>query len=694
MPRLSLHWRSPRNSILVLAGVVFSLLSVPFAWGTDTSWTGATSTTWSVSGNWSAGAPGTSDNAVFNSTFSNQPTLTTNPSIGGLWMTGSVGQNVTISGSGQTLSLGGNTINGTAGLGILVDNANAYTLTISCGIKLLNAQTWTNNSGNVLTISGAVDTNKKDLTVNGSGNTTISGVISNHAALTFTGTGTLTLSGVNTFDGLLTIQSGSLSIGTINNDSTDGVLGNNSLAVILGGSGTTGTLRYTGSTASSTKKFTMATGGTGTFQITTAGTNLTLSGVIDGSGALTKTGTGTLTLTGTNTYTGGSTINAGTVVVNSAASLGATSGGVTLNAGTVEVSTGFSTSRVYTLGDAASTFQVDSGQTFTLSSIIGGTGALNKTGTGTMVLSGINTYSGGTVLGAGTLQLSGSGTLGSTGGTLTVNGGTVDLNGTNQTVGNLTGSGGTILNNSTGTNRTLTIGYSNGTGGNYAGVIADHTSGTGTVALTKTGTGTITLSGTNTFTGATTVSGGTLTVAGASTGALGSTASITVNSGGTLLLGANNQINNSATMTLNGGTFAKGGYYEGTSSSVGLGALTLTATGSHVDFGTGTVGVLTFASFSPGLFTLTIDNWTGTPNTVGTASTDRLIFNSDQVTNLSSFAFTGYLGATEFSLGGGYYEVVPFAPVPEPATYAAGILSLTVVVWQQRRRIFRRSRSR
>src|ERR1051325_699927 len=322
MPRLSVHWRSQWKSILVLAGVVFSLLSVPSAFGTDVSWTGSTSTSWNAGGNWSGGSvPGSTDNAVFNGTFSNQPNLITNPSIGGIWMTGNAGQNVTISGSSQTLSLSGNTINGTAGLGILIDNSNSYTLTINCGLKLLNAQTWTNNSGNVLTIGGAVDTNKKDLTVNGSGNTTISGVISNHAAVTFSGTGTLTLSGSNTFDGLLTIQSGSLSIGTINNDSTDGVLGNNALAVILGSSGASGTLRYTGSTASSTKKFTMATGGTGTFQITTAGTTLTLSGLIDGSGALTKTGAGTLTLTGTNTYTGGSTINAGTVVINSAASL-------------------------------------------------------------------------------------------------------------------------------------------------------------------------------------------------------------------------------------------------------------------------------------------------------------------------------------------------------------------------------------
>src|SRR5207237_5602198 len=94
-------------------------------------------------------------------------------------MTGSVGQNVTISDSGFTLTLNGNTINGTAGLGILIDNASAFTLTINAPVKVGNAQTWTNNSGNILTIgSGGVDLNNKTLTVNGSGNTTITGVIS------------------------------------------------------------------------------------------------------------------------------------------------------------------------------------------------------------------------------------------------------------------------------------------------------------------------------------------------------------------------------------------------------------------------------------------------------------------------------------------------------------------------------------
>jgi hypothetical protein len=143
-------------------------------------------------------------------------------------------------------------------------------------------------------------------------------------------------------------------------------------------------------------------------------------------------------------------------------------------------------------------------------------------------------------------------------------------------------------------------------------------------------------------------------------------------------------------MTLAGGTFAKGNFSEGTSAASGIGALTLTATGSHIDFGTGTVGVLTFASFAPGTFNLTIDNWTGTLNTVGTSSTDRLIFNSDQTANLSHFVFTGYSGPVgEFNLGNGFFEVVP---VPESSTWptaamAVGIVGFYLVKGRRRRAI-------
>src|SRR5438445_4575066 len=293
----------------------FWLFTPQLVFGIDKHWTGTTNTTWGTGTNWLEGSPpgGSTDNAVFDRTFTNnnQPTLGGTTTAGGLWMTGNVGQNVTI--SGVTLTLAGNTINGTAGLGILMDNANAFTLTITAPVKVGAAQTWRNNSGNLLTIgAGGVDANGKALTVDGSGNTTISGVVSDGkggAPITKAGSGTLTLSGTNTFGGALTIQSGTLSIATINNASSNGVLGNSATAVTLGGSGTTGTLLYTGSTASSTKTFTMATGGTGVFDVTNSGTTLTLSGVIGGSGNLTKAGSGTLTLSGTNTYTGATTIS-------------------------------------------------------------------------------------------------------------------------------------------------------------------------------------------------------------------------------------------------------------------------------------------------------------------------------------------------------------------------------------------------
>ncbi len=201
--------------------------------------------------------------------------------------------------------------------------------------------------------------------------------------------------------------------------------------------------------------------------------------------------------------------------------------------------------------------------------------------------------------------------------------------------------------------------------------------------VTKTGAGTVILSRANTFTGATTVNGGTLILASSSGGALGFTSGITVNSGGTLLLGANNQINNLASLTLAGGTFARGNFSEGSTISLGLGALNLTAAGSHLDFGTGTVGIITFASFAPGSFTLTIDNWTGTANTVGDGLTDRLIFASNQSGNLGSFDFTGFApGAVQFDLLNGYWEIVP---VPEAGTFLSGSAVLVLILFHHRR---------
>lgn len=128
------------------------------------------------------------------------------------------------------------------------------------------------------------------------------------------------------------------------------------------------------------------------------------------------------------------TINGGTLNVNNAASMGATSGGLTINAGTLEVSTGFSTTRAITLGNAASTFQVDASQTYTVSTAIGGTGSLNKTGTGTMVLGATETYSGSTNVISGILQLNASNRIPDAS-ALNISGGTLDVQTFTDTVG-------------------------------------------------------------------------------------------------------------------------------------------------------------------------------------------------------------------------------------------------------------------
>jgi fibronectin-binding autotransporter adhesin len=140
--------------------------------------------------------------------------------------------------------------------------------------------------------------------------------------------------------------------------------------------------------------------------------SLTDTRILTGSSNLTKTGTGNLTLNAANTFSGNTIINANSLIVNNDNNFGAVPGSATtdkiqIGNGTLGINTTLTinANRGITVSNAASTIDVAAAQTGTYNGIIAGSGGVTKTGTGTLVLGGVSTYSGNTTLSAGTLQL-------------------------------------------------------------------------------------------------------------------------------------------------------------------------------------------------------------------------------------------------------------------------------------------------
>ena len=450
--------------------------------------------------------------------------------------------------------------------------------------------------------AGNVTLGSATLTAGGDNTTTsFSGTISGTGGLTKAGTGTSTLSGANTFIGATTINGGTLraSGGVAIADTSQVTLANTAgVSLDVANNETIGNLSGGGATGGN------VTLNGNTLTVNEAGST-TFSGVASGTGGITKLGAGTLTLSGANTYTGTTTVTAGSLALGAANAL-ANGSSLVVNGGTFAMGTRSDTlagvqlrsgSITSSSGVLTSTTPYDL-QSGTVSAILAGTVALNKSTGGTVALSGVNTYTGATNVNAGILQLGAANRVPNTSALTVASGATFDLNNFAETIGSVAGAGNITLGSAT-----LTTG-GDGTSTTFSGSIS------GTGGVTKTGAGTTTLSGTNTYTGATTINAGVLRASGGN--AIADTSAVTLanTAGAALDLTGNETIGNlsgggaaGGNVTLNANTLtvneAGATTYSGTMSGAGgitkLGAGTLTVSGTNSYTGTTTVTAGTLA---------------------------------------------------------------------------------------------------
>lgn len=384
------------------------------------------------------------------------------------------------------------------------------------------------------TLGGNVTLGSGNLTLTGAANTSFSAGITGTGGIFKNGSATLTLTGstLNTYSGVTTINSGVWQAGAANafSSSSNVVLStiatatldlngfSNTIAALSGGSGLNGNVTL----------------GSGTLTINPAALS-TYSGVISGSGGLTKIGASTQVLAGTaaNSYSGTTTVTAGVLELNKTGVI-AIFGNSIINGGTLQLAAsnqinpsasvdlqtsgstfnvnGFSNTIAGLLGVASSSVTLGSGTltvnpsiATTYSGNISGVGGnITKIGTSTQILTGTNTYSGLTTVSAGTLQAGAINTFSPNSFVSLVNGATLALGTFDNSVPSIEGTGGTVNLGSgiltmTGSNDTTFSGSMIGSGG-----------------MTKTGTSIFTLgAATNTYAGTTTVNAGTISAGAA-----------------------------------------------------------------------------------------------------------------------------------------------------------------------------------
>ncbi len=243
-------------------------------------------------------------------------------------------------------------------------------ITWGTGNFLTNASTLVLNTAtanDTLTFANALDLNGATRTISAQANTAIiSGNISNGtgtAGLTKTGEGTLSLTGTNTYNGGTTVSAGTLQVNT---SSLPGNVTNNAALV---------------------------------FNQSSAGT---FGSVISGTGTVDKTGAGNLTLSGVNTHTGATTVSQGTLTLGNSTALGATNGNTTVAAGaTIDLNgqnIGGEEVRINGTGVGGNGALVNNGTasatglrlTALSDATIGGTNRIDTAYSGTVINAGIN----------------------------------------------------------------------------------------------------------------------------------------------------------------------------------------------------------------------------------------------------------------------------------------------------------------
>ncbi|HWX01103.1 autotransporter outer membrane beta-barrel domain-containing protein [Collimonas sp.] len=343
-----------------------------------------------------------------------------------IWFQNASGLNTVINNETGVLQAPGNVI-GASGNGA-IDFTNkgriVGNLVFSGGNDILRLYT-----GSVITGSFDGGGGNNTLFLSGTGSASLPGSITHFSSLIKNDTGTWTLTTPITGVGVVEVQQGTLAL-SANNSAYTGTM----------------SVDAAGTLEARAQNLPLAVADAGLVRFVQSD-NGTYAGIISGTGAVEKTQGGTLTLaptaSGGNTYSGGTTLTGGTVAVGVDNALGANTGGLTFNGGTLQLLQSFDLagSRAVTINAAGGTFDTQ-GFVSALTQGMTGSGSFNKAGTGTLTLAGSNTYTGGTTISAGTLQLGNGGKSGSIVGDVANNGALVFNRADNVTfAGVISGSG-------------------------------------------------------------------------------------------------------------------------------------------------------------------------------------------------------------------------------------------------------------